>query len=49
MDRADAVVPYGVRESELVGRADAILYSFATCSGEEGLRCAPRRMLERVD
>jgi signal peptidase I len=33
----------------LVGRADAILYSFATCSGEEGLRCAPRRMLERVD
>lgn len=33
----------------LVGRADAILYSFSSCSGEAGLRCAPRRMLERVD
>lgn len=33
----------------LIGRADAILYSFATCSGEPGLRCAPRRVLERVE
>jgi signal peptidase I len=33
----------------LVGRADAILYSFASCSGEAGLRCAPRRMLQRVE
>lgn len=33
----------------LIGRADAILYSFASCAGEAGLRCAPRRMLERVE
>lgn len=33
----------------LIGRADAILYSFASCAGEEGLRCAPRRLLERVE
>lgn len=33
----------------LIGRADAILYSFASCAGETGLRCAPRRLLERVE
>lgn len=33
----------------LIGRADAILYSFASCAGEQGLRCAPRRLLERVE
>lgn len=33
----------------LIGRADAILYSFASCAEEPGLRCAPRRLLERVE
>jgi signal peptidase I len=33
----------------LIGRAGAILYSFATCDHESGLRCAPRRMLEKVE
>jgi signal peptidase I len=33
----------------LIGRAGAILYSFASCSREEGLRCAPRRLFERVE
>ena len=33
----------------LIGRADAILYSFASCAGEPGLRCAPRRLFERVE
>lgn len=33
----------------LIGRADAILYSFASCTGEPGLRCAPRRLMERVE
>jgi signal peptidase I len=33
----------------LIGRAGAILYSFASCSPEEGLRCAPRRLFERVE
>jgi signal peptidase I len=33
----------------LIGRAGAILYSFASCDHEAGLRCAPRRMLERVE
>lgn len=33
----------------LIGRAGAILYSFASCEQEAGLRCAPRRLLERVE
>ncbi|HEV2574681.1 signal peptidase I [Methylocella sp. CPCC 101449] len=33
----------------LIGRADAILYSLASCSGEQGLRCPPRRLLERIE
>jgi len=33
----------------LIGRAGAILYSLASCGKEPGLRCPPRRMLERVE
>lgn len=33
----------------LTGRAEAILYSLASCSGEQGLRCPPRRLLERIE
>lgn len=33
----------------LIGRAGAILYSFASCGHEAGLRCAPRRLFERVE
>jgi signal peptidase I len=38
-----------VPAENLIGRADAILYSFASCDREAGLRCAPRRMFERVE
>lgn len=38
-----------VPAENLIGRADAILYSLASCAGEPGLRCAPRRVLERVE
>ena len=33
----------------LIGRAGAILYSLASCDKEPGLRCPPRRMLEKVE
>ena len=38
-----------VPAENLIGKAGAILYSFASCEQEAGLRCAPRRLFERVE